>query len=133
MPLTATIPETLATNGRNLSQEKELAWATSVVVNGPDGLSEPVVARWYCARRGDGMRPLYCTLWIHHPRHYGSGRGKASGCGYDKRSASLDSAIRSAGITLSRSISGTGETEPALLAIAEALCPGMPALIVSHG
>jgi len=64
----------------------------------------------------------YCALWINaHPVN-GRGNGKAGGGGYHKPSAALAAAIDDAGIQLSESINGVGDSamERALEAIARA-------------
>jgi len=63
---------------------------------------------------------VYCNFFVIGLQ---SGAGSASGYGYDKQSAALACAIDSAGIELSKSISGVGPSaiREALGAIMEAL------------
>jgi len=58
----------------------------------------------------------YAIIWTAK----GDGKGKAGGYGYDKDSASIGSAVRDAGYTLDKNISGVGEDAitGALVAIA---------------
>lgn len=65
----------------------------------------------------------YACIWIHGANRYGRGTGKAGGYGYHKASAALSEAIDDAGITLSESISGVGDSamERATDAIARAI------------
>jgi len=49
----------------------------------------------------------YACVWVHG-NQYAIGRGKACGYGYCKESAAIDSALRSAGIELEKSVSGVG-------------------------
>ena len=126
--------ETGPHNGRNLGETKEITQAISVVAVLPDGrLTEPVVARIYMSRSASASR-VYATIWVRGARHC-SGHGHASGYGYHKPSAALDSAIRSAGIELSQPIDGRGDyvmTE-ALEAIARACGFTGELLTVRHG
>lgn len=66
----------------------------------------------------------YCCLWVtNRSDRYGRGCGKAGGGGYHKPSAALADAIHDAGIRLSESINGVGDSamESAVLAIARAV------------
>jgi hypothetical protein len=109
--------------------------ATSLIVFAGNRLHEICTARWYMGRSKEAS-VVYCSIWVHRPEQrdrktgelevpgaWWSGTGKAGGYGYHKQSAALHQAIRSAGITLSRSVSGTGECEDALKAIARAMYP----------
>lgn len=145
--LTATLPVTSdISNAVNHSGKKELIEAMSIVVATPDKtLHEVCTARWWMGRSREAST-VYCSVWIRRPGiskdgtwikegAWWSGSGSAGGGGYHKGSAALDEAIRSAGITLSRSISGTGECEQALMAIAKAMFPRLSerrALVVRH-
>jgi hypothetical protein len=67
---------------------------------------------------------VYAIAWINTPHHkYGLGVGQAGGWGYDKNSAAIDSALSDAGVELTRSIAGVGESavREALHAIAVAI------------
>lgn len=61
----------------------------------------------------------YACIWIKGKK-YARGTGKAGGYGYHKASAALASAISDAGITLSESINGVGDSamDRACMAIA---------------
>lgn len=65
---------------------------------------ECVTVRTYWNPRADGMAALRACIWARSPQGSGdawaSGRGSASGCGYHKESAAIESAIGSAGIEL---------------------------------
>lgn len=58
-----------------------------------------IEARLWFNQRGDGMNPVYCTVWARaadrsEGRH---ASGSASGCGYHKHSAALADALANAG------------------------------------
>ena len=147
--LTATLPTAFdISNATNYGGKKELIDAMSIVVVAPDKIPREVcTARWYMGRSREAS-VVYCSVWIRRPAlrsrtngetlqegAWWSGSGNAGGYGYHKGSAALDAAIRSAGITLSRSVSGTGECEDALMAIAKAMYPRLKDerfLIVRH-
>lgn len=130
--ITAILP---AENTRNARQpdNKELVAAYSLIAKTETGnLLEVVTARFWMGRSRSAME-VKCCVWVHSPDHYYSGKGSAGGGGYCKKSAALDSAIRDAGIQLSRSIHGTGEIREGMRAIAGALgCDLETALIVEH-
>jgi hypothetical protein len=147
--LTATLPTTNdISNATNWSGKKELIDAMSVIVVTPDKRPQEVcTARWYMGRSREAS-VVYASIWVRRPAirnaedtgwakdsAWWSGSGNAGGYGYHKQSAALHEAIGSAGITLSRSVSGTGECEEALLAIAKAMFPRLKDerfLIVRH-
>lgn len=107
--MTATLPAEPRSNARNLYGEKETIGTLLLfgVRNGaPDHLA---TARFYMARSGDGASPVYCSVWLHSG-NWTSGRGRATGGGYHKKSAALDAALTSAGITLSERIDGCGDS-----------------------
>lgn len=66
---------------------------------------------------------VYACLWIHAGENYGSGSGWAGGYGYHKQSSAAGSAFRSAGVNLSQSIDGVGDSaiREAMLALGKAL------------
>lgn len=70
-----------------------------------------------------GQTRAYACIWVHGSNAYYSGSGYAGGYGYHKESAAAAEAIRNAGIDLSESISGVGESaiERAVVAIAKEL------------
>lgn len=110
-------------NARNMGEGKETIAAWSLVGIDSDGApTELAAARWYMSRSGHGASPVYCSVWIHANGHP-SGHGRATGCGYCKRSAALAAAIQSAGITLSHDIDGRGQghSREALEAIGHSL------------
>jgi hypothetical protein len=76
------------------SREQTNSMIVCTVVKGD--IKEIITARFYMSRSSQAS-VVYCNLWI---KGICSGRGSASGCGYHKESAALDSAITSAGITL---------------------------------
>jgi hypothetical protein len=89
-------------NARNMETQKERVNTLRVIsrILGTDkGLQTVCEARFYMARRSDGASPIYCSLWVSGTQ-WTSGHGSASGYGYHKQSAALQSAIDSAGIRL---------------------------------
>ncbi len=114
----ATINE-LADNGKNYGHKKELISTYNVVT---DTLKEIITVRCYMGRSASAS-VVYASLWITAPDYHGSGTGKAGGYGYHKVSAAISEAILSAGIELSKDISGVGNgaIHEALGAIASAL------------
>ena len=133
--ITATLPPTTQSNGKNLSPQKELVNAMSAiaVINGK--MREVVVARWYMARKSDGASPVYASIWTYGAGFGISGHGRATGYGYHKVSAALSSAIDSAGIVLSERIGGLGDgaIRRALEAIARAIAgDAAEILIIDH-
>lgn len=89
-------------NARNMEPQKERVNTLRVIsrILGADkGLQTVCEARLYMARRSDGASPVYCSLWVSGTQ-WTSGHGRASGYGYHKESAALQSAIDSAGIRL---------------------------------
>ena len=129
-------------NGKNLSDKKRMIRAWSLVVMHenparPAGreLRELAAVRWY-----KSPSTIYCSIWFQpshqFPNYHNSGHGQAGGHGYDKFSAALDSALESAGITLSEAIAGRGDGAiwDGLIAVAEAYgYPAAKTLIVEHG
>jgi len=121
-------------NGRNYGSEKETIGTMSAVVNTREGMKEAVTVRFYMARRSDGASLVYCSIWIMGKGLYASGTGKAGGYGYHKRSAALQYALDSAGVTLSEPIDGRGDSSmrDALEAVCRALGYSGQVLIVEH-
>ena len=133
--ITATLPPTMQSNGKNLSCQKEMVSAMSAVavINGK--MREVVVARWYQARKSDGASPVYASVWVLGAGFDISGHGRATGYGYHKASAALSAAIDSAGIVLSERIDGVGEgaIRRAVEAIARAIAgDAAEILIINH-
>lgn len=117
--LLATLPAEPVQNGRNLGGKKELLSTWDVVAFRDGEYHQPVTLRTYAGRSRDSSR-IYASIWVSG--RY-SGHGYAGGYGYHKASAAAQTAIRSAGITLSAPIDGRGDSaiEGALGAIARAL------------
>ena len=61
---------------------------------------------------------IHCIAWVGSRDLYGSGYGRAGGYGYDKASAAMADAIDHAGIKMSQSIAGVGDTAMREAAIA---------------
>jgi hypothetical protein len=118
----ATLPDREVMNGKWPDNKEQIAFAAVVAFNGCDFV-QPVTARWWTSRRGDGAGRVWCTLWTSDAQLARNGHGSATGCGYHKTSAALSAAIDSAGISLAASIDGAGDSASygALLAIAAAL------------
>ena len=98
----AVMPTVAESNAKNYNNDKELVGYTKLI----DKKTERTVidARWYMGKSAKSTA-VYCSIWcmgqgVYDAAHSTSGRGVASGYGYHKRSASADSAIRSAGIEL---------------------------------
>lgn len=85
--------------------------------------------RFYCTSAASR-----CCIWIHSPDAWRSGGAMAGGYGYHRPSAALESALEKAGVKLSQSISGCGESamESALLAIARTMGHRKAQVIKSH-
>ena len=117
----ATIKE-LADNGKNYGHKKELIQTFNVVTATSKGLKEIITVRCYMGRSANAS-VVYASIWVTAPDYHGSGTGKAGGYGYHKPSAAIGDAIASAGIGLSKDISGVGNgaIAEALGAIAEAM------------
>lgn len=103
----------LKQNLRKNHASKELV-KRFLVIN--DLLQCTIDARLYMGRAKNSST-VYCDLWIHGNSQYGSGNGQAGGYGYDKQSAALYDAVRSAGIVCT----DTHNAEALLLSIACAL------------
>lgn len=76
----------------------------------------------------------YACIWLHSPttHMWSHGSGTASGYGYHKASAAVDTAISNAGVRLSESINGRGDAaiREAVDAIGVALEPNAPVYVV---
>lgn len=108
-------------NGRNYGGEKETTEIWNVVADVKGRLINTVTARCYMGRSRDAMT-VYASVWVHGPNKHTAGHGRAGGGGYDKVSAAIGDAMRSAGIELDTNIDGRGDsaTEDALIAVARA-------------
>jgi hypothetical protein len=130
-PIIATLPDKGPQNGRDLQHDKEMTHAYSVVAYVDGELSELLSCRCWMGRSRSAST-VYASVWLR-AAPYGAGHGKASGYGYCKTSAAIDAALRSAGVQLSRSVSGTGEHKDALLAVGRALVGAdAPVMLVEH-
>lgn len=135
----ATLPTNHARNGKNLTPEKELIGAMSLIGVTAKTAAAPrelAAVRFYMARRSDGASPVYCSVWLHHSVHDTAGHGRATGYGYHKRSAALQAALDSAGVKLAQAIDGRGDSamRDALLAIGRAMGYDAARLaVIEHG
>lgn len=73
-----------------------------------------VDCRFYCTDGGT----VYCCIWVSGEKHF-SATGRATGWGYEKKSAALQEALTNAGIRLNNNIWGTGEIRPTVEALAK--------------
>lgn len=96
------------TNGKNLSGEKQCLGGWKVLAKVPwapnrytDDFREILEIRFWSARRSVGS-VVYCTVWLTAPRATASGFGSARGYGYDRKAASFEIAMKSAGFTILR-------------------------------
>lgn len=95
----AVLPEVEHSNARNLSHEKETIATYKVIGKFPKGNLQVICeARMYMGRSNTAST-VYCSLWVRGKKST-SGYGQAGGYGYHKLSAALQSAIKSAGISL---------------------------------
>lgn len=86
-------------NGSDYSNKKELVSSWSVVgtINGE--LREIVTVRCYMGRSRNSST-VYASIWVNGDDIHTSGKGCAGGYGYNKHSAAVGEAIKSAGIEL---------------------------------
>jgi hypothetical protein len=108
-------------------REKTANFEEHVIIN-PVTCCAAVTARIYW-----GRTRCYCCVWVHGD-NYRQGSGYVDGGGYHMASAAVAVALANAGVTLSESIEGVGETaiRDALLATAEALGVESPIYHHSH-
>ena len=134
MNITATLPRTSRSNGKNLSPQKEMVSAMSAVAAVNGKMREVVIARWYMARKSDGASPIYASIWTYGASFDISGHGRATGYAYHKASAALSAAIDSAGIVLSERIVGAGEgaIRRALEAVARAIAGDAAEILITN-
>lgn len=71
-----------------------------------------VDCRFYCTDGGT----VTCCIWVSGEERFNAS-GRATGWGYEKKSAALQDALNNAGIVLNKSIWGTGEISPTIEAI----------------
>lgn len=106
--------------GKNYAGEKETVSSYNVIAVVKGRPVDVITCRVYMGRSRNSST-VYATVWLHGKEYHASGSGQAGGYGYHKESAAVDTALRMAGVKLSRSIHGTGETREALEATARAL------------
>ncbi len=118
----ASLPTTDHQNAKNYGRDKETVSTYRVVVRTKTGPVCPVDCRVYMGRSSSASM-VYASIWVYSDTVNVSGTGSAGGGGYHKESAAIDEAIKSAGIKLSKSIHGAGESaiREALTAITRAL------------
>ena len=109
-------------NAVNYGNKKELVNSWNVIVNSENGLKNIITVRCYMGRSTNAST-VYASIWVHSTDHQTSGTSNAGGYGYHKASAAIGDAIASAGIGLSKDISGVGNgaIHEALGAIAESM------------
>jgi hypothetical protein len=109
-------------NAVDYDNKKELVNSWNVIVNSEDGLKNIITVRCYMGRSASAST-IYASLWVCDAEHRTSGTGKAGGYGYHKESEAIAEAVKSAGISLDKGISGAGSSaiDDALKAIAAAL------------
>ena len=118
----AILPTTDHQNAKNYGGDKETISKHRVVVCTKTGPVCPVDCRVYMGRSSSASK-VYASIWVYSDAVSISGMGSAGGGGYHKESAAIDEAIKSAGIKLSKSIHGVGDSavREALTAITRAL------------
>ena len=103
----------LKDGAKNISaiREKEIIKGyKSVIIDGEKAGKELIDVRFYMGRSSSAST-VYCLVWIKDDKsgEWYSGKGKAGGYGYDKRSASLADALENAGVIV-KGLAGVGET-----------------------
>ena len=108
----------------NAREKQILIEQISAVALIDNDIREIATARFYMSSRKYANK-MTCILWIHCDNIYIAASGTASGYGYHKASAALQSAIDAALIELDESISGCGDSAmiDAMTDIAKAACP----------
>jgi hypothetical protein len=111
---------------RTWHQKETIHTANGIaVVNGR--IKYAVRARWYMGRSSQAS-VVYCAVSLSNDDLHTHGHGSAGGGGYDKISASLGEALRSADVELSEPIDGTGRSREAIEAITRYLYPDATAI-----
>ncbi len=87
----------------------ELVYGIKLAVWTGKEIEIPMDVRFYMGHARSASR-VYCAIWWSHGDLYSNGTGQAGGYGYDKKSAAMDSALRSSGIMVKTSISGVGDS-----------------------
>jgi hypothetical protein len=134
----AVLPRGIHQNAKQ-PNNKQLIHALSVVGYGDKfkGIREVVCARFWMGKSSSSS-VVHCCLWVYFDGVCLSGKGSAGGGGYCKKSAALDEACRSAGISIRSRASdtwvlhGSGCIREACEAIAEA-AGYSEILTVTHG
>ena len=112
-----------ASNAKNLFPDKERIKSYTLVTQDAKGkYKTPIQIQVYMGRSSSAS-VVYASIWCSNHEIYISGKGSAGGYGYDKKSAAIGDAIRSAGIRLEHDIDGVGESavKDAMVAIARFL------------
>jgi len=123
--------------GLKTSHRRENNFSSEYIVISRNGMKKDVAQVAHCRFYWTESR-CYCCVWISgggkYPGYH-SGSGWAGGGGYCKASAAASSAIRAAGYTLERSISGVGHDaiREALLAVCRYNGRKNLQIIDSHG
>ena len=107
-------------HGKNYAYGKETVSTYNVLAVVKGRAVNAITCRVYMGRSRNSST-VYATVWLDGKEYHASGSGQAGGYGYHKESAAVDTALAMAGVKLSRSIHGTGETREALEATARAL------------
>ena len=113
--------------GRNYGGEKETVTHKSVICVVGDEIKEVITYRAYMGR-SKGSSTVYATIWVHSGECHRSGSGSAGGHGYHKESAAAYEAAIACGFEFNRSLSGTGQIDQMLEAMAIALGHENPAI-----
>lgn len=132
--MNAIITKETASDGINAKAHRKesgyIGGYVAVAVDKDGKTSEPVDLRFYWP----GQSTCYACVWIHTPEVYANGSGKASGYGYDHKSAAAAEAFKRAGVSLSEDIDARGDTatHAAVEAVARAVCPDALAIHIVH-
>lgn len=116
----------LQTNGKNLSDKRELTVSWNLIAYHQDRLIDLMTVRCWTGRSRPGWT-IWATFWLHGNSKYASGHGHIGGWGFDHYGPAVTEAIESAGITLINPLGNRMEINSsegipdALRAIAEAL------------
>lgn len=112
----------MRSNAINHSGKKELVKSYKLIGYKNNDFHTPVDVRCYMGRSNNAS-VVYASIWVNDKEVCTTGTGQASGWGYDKQSAAISGALRSADITLTQRIDGVGDSavREAILAIGKAL------------